>query len=76
VETSTGDHSVVTYVIVDPAGVPLSDFTPFTDLVDALRAARAHGSRNTVMKQQDGKFRAMAHQGPGGWRPKRRKDED
>jgi hypothetical protein len=31
-------------VIVDPNGAPVSGFTPFTELADAMQAARAHGT--------------------------------
>lgn len=73
-ESSESPRGSCVYVIVDPKGVPVEGFTPFTDLVDAMRAARALGTRNTVMKEIDGLSIPMAHQGPGGWRPKHRKD--
>jgi hypothetical protein len=60
-------------VIVDPNGAPVSGFTPFTELADAMQAARAHGTRNTVMKVQGATKTPMAHQGPGGWSPRAKK---
>lgn len=73
-ESSARDRTQAVYVIVDETGVPVTAFTPFTDLVDALRAARALNTRNTVVKLQNNRAVPMAHQGPGGWRPKKKKE--
>ena len=72
-DPSQGDRPAIQYVIVNPDGEPVPGFTPFTDLVDAMRAARALGTRNTVMKINGTYQTPMSHQGPGGWRPKMKK---
>lgn len=72
-DPSPGDRPEVQYVIVDPNGAPVPGFTPFTELADAMQAARAHGTRNTVMKVQGATQTPMAHQGPGGWSPRAKK---
>lgn len=75
-ESGSGDHSTVQYVIVDTHGEPVPGFTPFTDLVHAMRAARSLGTRNTVMKVEGYTQIPMSHQGPGGWSPRIKKGID
>lgn len=73
-DSSSRNHPEIQYVIVDPNGAPVSGFTPFTELADAMQAARAHGTRNTVMKAQGATKTPMSHQGPGGWSPRAKKE--
>jgi hypothetical protein len=67
---STGTCTTVEYVIVDSNGVRIPNIAPFTDIVAALKKARALGTCNTVMKVAGTTQIPMAHQGPGGWCPK------
>ncbi len=63
----------VEFVIVNPQGEPIPGFTPFTDLITAMRCARALETNNTVMRVVGDSRTPMSHQGPNGWNPRARK---